>query len=299
MALSVALGGYISCLVASRIHWHYRLIEAPAILPGLSFGLVTAGWLLHRSWISRRKGAGLIAGSAVAYFAAYWSAFYIFILCRGGMILSESRLPLFHAGMIAGLIGTALLAASLAAVSADFRRKNWKTLILIGTAAGGVLCLAGIGGNSDNQAGTLGNPGDKVFIVVWQLLVGGCIGVLLFGASSFSSGPSERGRIALWARRAVWAFLLVSVIHAAIGYSRREKESTAASSATSGSSAAQPSTKLDADATAWANEVQERKIYYMVRVSEERWAGLPSRAAKIRCKRMRSRFRENGTGSGG
>jgi hypothetical protein len=260
MALSVAVAGYISCVIASNVHWHYVWISASAILPGLSFGLATAGWLLHRSWISRRKAAGFIAGSTVAYFAAYWSAFYIFILCHSGMILSESRLPLFHAGMIGGLVGTALLTASLAAVSADFRRKDWKTLIIIGTAAGGALCLAGIGAKSFDHAGSLANPGDRVFIVVWQLLVSGYIGVLLFGAPSFSSGPSERGRIALWARRAVWALLLVSVVHAGIGFSRREKESTAASSATSGSSAAQPSTKLDADATAWANSYRSAKF---------------------------------------
>jgi hypothetical protein len=242
MALSVALTGYISCLIASPIHWHYGWITAPAILPGLSFGLVTAGWLLHRSWISRRKGAGLIAGSTVAYFAAYWSAFYIFILCGRGMILSESRLPLFHAGMIAGLVGTALLTASLAVFSADFRRKDWKTLIIIGTAAGGALCLAGIGGNSDNHAGTLGNPGDRVFIVVWQLLVGGYIGMLLLGAPSSLSRASERGRIAHWATRAVLVLLLASFVQAAIGYSRGDKGSRVASPATSGDSNAPPST---------------------------------------------------------
>ena len=61
------------------------------------------------------------------------------------MILSTLRLAFFHAGIIAGLIGMALLTASLAAFLADFRRKDWKTLIIIGTAAGGALCLAGIG----------------------------------------------------------------------------------------------------------------------------------------------------------
>ena len=158
--------------------------------------------------------------------------------CGEGMIFSRSQLPLFHVGMIGGLVGTVLLTASLAVVSGDFRSKDWKTLIIIGTAAGGALCLAGIGAKSFDHAGSLANPGDRVFIVVWQLLVSGYIGVLLFGAPSFSSGPSERGHIALWARRAVWALLLVSIVHAGIGFSRREKASTAASSATSGSSAA-------------------------------------------------------------
>jgi tetratricopeptide (TPR) repeat protein len=225
MALSVVLAGYISCLIASHIHWHYGWISAPALLPGLTFGLVTAGWLLQRRWIGRGKAAGLVVGSVAAYFAAYWSAFYIVVSCGKGMVFSQSRLPLFHAGMIAGVIGTALLTASLAVFSADFRRKGWKTLIIIGTAAGGALCLAGVGAKSGDYAGTLGNPGDRAFISLWQLLVGGYIGVLLFGAPSFSSGPSERGRIAQWAPRTVLILLLASFIHAAIGFSRREKES--------------------------------------------------------------------------
>ena len=242
MALSGALGGYISCLIASQIHWSYIWLTAPAVLPGLSFGLVTAGWLLHRRWIGRGKAAGLVVGSAVAYFAAYWSALYTFAFCGPGMILSTLRLPLFHAGMIAGLVGTALLIASLAAVSADFRSKDWKTLIIIGTAAGGALCLAGIGAKSFDHAGSLANPGDKVFICLWQLLVGGYIGVLLLSAPSSSSRASERGRIALWARRAVLILLLASLIHAAIGFSRGDKERIAASPAASGNSNADLST---------------------------------------------------------
>ena len=67
VALSVALAGYVSCLIASHIHWSYRWIAAPAILPGLSFGLVLAGWLLNRGRISRRKAIGLVVGSTVAY----------------------------------------------------------------------------------------------------------------------------------------------------------------------------------------------------------------------------------------
>ena len=242
MALSVAFAGYLSCLLASHIDWRFGLMTAPALLPGMSFGLGIAGWLLHRGWISRRKAVGLAVGSAVAYFAAYWSAFYTVALCGKGMILSTLRLPLFHAGMIGGLVGTALLIASLAAVSADFRRKDWKTLIIIGTAAGGALFLAGIGGNSEDHAGTLGNPGDRVFICLWQLLVGGYIGVLLFGPPSFSSVPSERGRIAQWAPRAVLILLLASLIHAAIGFSRGDKERIAASPAASGKSNADLST---------------------------------------------------------
>ena len=238
MTVSVALAGYVSCLIASHIHWHYVWITASAILPGLSFGVVTAGWLLHRRWIGRGKAAALVVGSTAAYFAAYWTAFIPLTFCGEGMIFSRSQLPLFHVGMIGGLVGTVLLTASLAVVSGDFRSKDWKTLVGIGTAAGGALCLAGIGAKSFDHAGSLANPGDRVFIVVWQLLVSGYIGVLLFGAPSFSSGPSERGHIALWARRAVWALLLVSIVHAGIGFSRREKASTAASSATSGSSAA-------------------------------------------------------------
>ena len=39
MAFSVVLAGYISCLIASHIHWHYGWISAPALLPGLTFGL--------------------------------------------------------------------------------------------------------------------------------------------------------------------------------------------------------------------------------------------------------------------
>jgi hypothetical protein len=260
MALSVAFTGYISCFIASHVHWNYIWISAPALLPGLSFGLVTAGWLLQRRWVGRGRAISLVVGSTVAYFAAYWSAFYIVVLSGKGMVFSQSRLPLFHAGMIAGVVGTALLTASLAAVSADFRRKGWKTLIIIGTAAGGALCLAGVGAKSGDYAGTLGNPGDRAFISLWQLLVGGYIGVLLFGAPSFSSGPSERGRIAQWATRAVLILLLASLIHAAIGFSRGHKESTAASPATSGEPNAQLNTPADADATAWANNYRNAKF---------------------------------------
>ena len=241
IALSVALAGYISCLIASHIHWEYGWISAPAVLPGLSFGLAIAGWLLHRGWIGRRKAVGLMLGSTVAYFAAYWSAFYIFAWCGKGMILSASRLPLFHAGMIAGLVGTALLIASLAAVSADFRRKDWKTLILIGVAAGGALCLAGIGASSGDHPGTLANPGDKVFIVVWQLLVGGYVGMLLL-ADQGSSKPAERGRIAHRATRAVFALLVASFVQTAVGYLRGDKEVKVVSPAISSNSNVQAST---------------------------------------------------------
>jgi hypothetical protein len=238
IALSVALAGYVSCLLASHIRWTAGLLTAPAILPGLSFGLTIAAWLLHRGWIGRGKAVGLAVGSAVAYFAAYWTAIYTFAFCGTGMILS-TRLSLFHTGMIAGLVGTALLIASLATVSSDFRRKDWKALFLIGVAAGGALCLAGIGASS-TDTGTLANPGGRLFIFLWQLLVSGYLGMLLLAAPG-SSKPAERGRIAHWAARAVFALLVASFVQGAIGYSRGDKERRVASSATSGNSNTQPS----------------------------------------------------------
>ena len=241
MAFSVALAGYVSCLIASHIRWGGGLVSTPAILPGLSFGLTLAAWLLHREWIGRAKAIGLATGSAVAYFAAYWSAFYTIALCGKGMLFSTLKLALFHAGMMAGLVGTALLIASLAAVSADFRRKQWKALLLIGTAAGGALCLAGIGATSGNPAGTLANAGDRLFIFLWQLFVSGYVGMLLLATQSVSK-PAERGLIAHWATRAVLALLLVSFAQAAIGFSRRDKESSIASSPTSDNSKARIST---------------------------------------------------------
>lgn len=252
MAFSVALAGYMSCLIASHIHWGVGLVSAPAILPGLTFGLAIAAWLLHREWITRGKAVGLAVASAVAYFAAYWSAFYLVTLCGRGMLLSTVRLALFHAGMIAGLVGTALLGASLAAVSADFRRKDWKTLILIGAAAGGALCLAGIGAgaSSNDRAGTLANPGDRVFIFVWQLLVSGYIGMLLLTAPD-SAKPAERGRLAPWATRAVLVLLVASFVQAAIGYSRGDEEKEVTTSANE---------KSDGNAAAWANKYRNAKF---------------------------------------
>lgn len=240
MALSVALAGYISCVTASRIRWHFGWITAPAILPGLSFGLVTAGWLLHRGWIGRRKAIGFVIASAVAYFAAYWSAVYTMALCGGGMILSTVRLPLFHAGMIAGLVGMTLLTTSLAVVSADFRRKDWKTLILLGIAAGGALSLAGIGASTGDHAGTLANPGDRVFIFAWQLLVSGYIGILLW-AEPASSAARQRSRFGHRTAVAVLALLVLSFSQAAIGYLRRDKDSSVASQTTSNNSNIRPS----------------------------------------------------------
>lgn len=261
MAFSVALTGYLSCLIASHIRWGVGLVTAPAILPGLAFGLAITAWLLHRGWIRRGKAVGLAVGSAMAYFAAYWSAFYLVALCGKGMLFSTVRLALFHAGMIAGLVGTTLLIASLAAVSADFRRKHWKTLFLIGAAAGGALCLVGIGAgaSSNDRAGTLANPGDMVFIFVWQLLVSGYLGMLLLAAPG-SSKPAERGRIALWATRAVLVLLLTSFVQAAIGYSRRDKEGKVTSQAPSSNSNAQPSTLAAGDAKAWANSYRNAKF---------------------------------------
>jgi hypothetical protein len=247
MAISVALAGYVSCLIASHIRWGSELVSAPAILPGLSFGVTIAAWLLHRGWIGRAKAAGLAVGAAGAYFAAYWSAFYTFKLCSEGMLFATLRLALFHAGMIAGLVGTTILIASLAAVSGDFRRKGWKTLLLIGTAAGGALCLAGIGANSGNPAGTLANPGDRLFIFAWQLLVGGYIGMLLWRkAESAPSATALRSRSAHRARQLVLVFLVVSFVQAAVGYSRREKKGST-SSATSDNSNAHARTPARAD----------------------------------------------------
>lgn len=259
LAVSVALTGYMACLIASHIHGNVGWVSAPAVLPGLSFGLAMAGLLLQRGWISRGKAVGLVVGSAVAYFAAYWSAFHTILLCGKGMILSSLRLSLFHAGMIGGLVGTALLIASLAAVLPDFRRKEWKGLFLVGIAAGGALCLAGIGATSDNNAGTLANPGDRTFIFIWQLLVSGYVGMLLLAVPG-SAKATEPGRIAHWAKRAVFALLVVSFVQAAIGYSRRDKESRVALSATSRNSNAQPSTHGGGDASAWANNYRNAKF---------------------------------------
>lgn len=258
MAFSVALAGYISCLLASHIRWSGGMVSAPALLPGLGFGLAMAAWLLRRGSIGRGKAVGLALGSAVAYFAAYWTAVYTFAFCGKGMIFS-ARLSLFHTGIIAGLVGTALLIASLAAISADFRRKEWKTLILLGAVAGGGLCLAGIGASSGDHAGSLANPGDRVFIFVWQLLVSGYVGMLLL-AGPGSTKPTERGRTAHWATRAVFALLMVSFVQAAIGYSRRDQESKAASPPTSGNSNAQPSTLAAGDAATWANSYRNAKF---------------------------------------
>lgn len=262
MALSVALAGYVSCLLASHIHWHLGWITAPAILPGLSFGLLTAGWLLHRGWIGRRKAVGFVIASAVAYFAAYWSAVYTIALCGGGMILSTARLPLLHAGMIAGLVGTALLTANLAAVSADFRRKDWKTLIIIGTAVGGGLCLAGIGATSNTEAGTLANPGDRLFIFVWQLLVSGYIGMLLWAKPEreTTSVTASRSRFRSRAALAVLALLLLSFVQAIIGYARRDKENSTTVSTTSDTSKAYLSAPASGDGIAWANSYRNAKF---------------------------------------
>jgi MFS family permease len=245
MALSVALAGYVSCLLASHIRWHLGWITAPATLPGFSFGLIIAGWLLHRGWIGRRKAVGFVIASAVAYFAAYWSAVYTIALCGGGMIFSTSRLPLFHAGMIAGLAGTALLTASLAVVSADFRRQDWKTLIIIGTAVGGALCLGGIGATSNTEVGTLANPGDRFFVFAWQVLVSGYIGMLLWAGPG--SATPQRSRFGYRAAVAVLALLVLSFTQAAIGYVRAGKQITAVSPATLDKSDARRSTPARAD----------------------------------------------------
>src|SRR5205823_13497118 len=127
------------------------------------------------------------------------------------------RLVLFQIGMIGGAVGTTLLTASFAAVSAGFRRKNWKRLIIIGTAAGGALLLAGIGAKSSGHGGDLDNPGDRLFIFLWQLLVSGYVATLLFPARRRSANQSERGsKIAQWTTRAVVALLTLSIAHAAI-----------------------------------------------------------------------------------
>jgi hypothetical protein len=235
IALSVALAGYVSCLIASHIPWTAGLLTAPAILPGLSFGLVITGWLLHRGWVSRRKAVVLIVASTVAYFAAYWSAFYTVVLFGKGMLLAAFRFPYFHAGMIGGVVGTCCLTASLAVLSSDFRRKGWIALIVIGTGAGGALVLAGLGATSSGP-GSLANPGDRVFIFVWQLLVSGYIGMLLWTEPA-PSAAAQRSRFRSRAALAVLALLLLSFLQAAIGYARRDKEITATSSAASNSKA--------------------------------------------------------------
>jgi MFS family permease len=224
MALSVAVGGYFSCLISSKVHWSLGWFSSTALLPGLSFGLVSGGWLLYRRWISIGRAVGFVIGSTLGYFAAYWTAFYILSFCSKGMV-PALRLLLFQIGMIAGAVGTTLLTASFAAVSADFRRKNWKRLIIIGTAAGGALLLAGIGAKQTGHLGELDNPGDRLFIFLWQLLVSGYIATLLFPSRRRSANQSERGsKIAQWTTRAVVALLMLSLVHAAIGFWRGGKE---------------------------------------------------------------------------
>ena len=119
--------------------------------------------------------------------------------------------------------------------------------------------LAGLGASSNGTVGSLANPGDRFFVLIWQLLVSAYIGMLL-GAAPNSSKPLERGRMARRATRAVLILLALSFVQAAIGYSRGNKGTTLASTVTSDNSAPYPSSLANGDATVWANNYRNAKF---------------------------------------
>jgi hypothetical protein len=172
--------------------------------------------LVTRKWLAAPGAVLLLIGSTAAYAAAFWSAdfglmFAIQFDFKSGFFV---LLTLVEAGLIGGLVGTSLLAGTLAGVCAEFRRINWKGFISVGVAAGALLV---IGGYSEDLP-VLKSFRSQLFIFLWQFCVGLYLSQSVYQWQMPSLLNPRRLPIGKWIVRALWALTILSLLHIALAW---------------------------------------------------------------------------------